>query len=62
MNSKTIEDRYNIISKNNYYSGKDFFELSNFQNELISINQQLFNLNEEERKLYNQLSQIETSI
>ncbi len=62
MNSKTIEDRYNIISKNNYYSGKDFFELSNFQNELISINQKLFNLNEEERKLYNQLSQIETSI
>ena len=62
MNSKTVEDRYNIISKNNYYSGKDFFELSNCQNELISINQQLFYLNEEERKLYNQLSQIETSI
>ena len=62
MNSKTVEDRYNIISKNNYYSGKDFFELSNCQNELISINQQLFYLNEEERKLNNQLSQIETSI
>ena len=62
MNSKTLEDRYTIIPKNNYYSGKDFFELSNCQNELISINQKIFYLNEEERKLNNQLNQIETSI
>ena len=62
MNSKSLEDRYNIMSKNNYYTGEDFYELSNIQNELISINQKLFNLNDEQSKLYNKLSQIETSI